>query len=107
MPARSKATGTPAIMEPNPSNATLDSLQVQERPSQRFLVRVTSIRKRLIDEDNLCEKYIVDLCRYAGVIPNDEAGQTQITVYQKKAGKGCAEETRIEIFDTQQHQEKI
>jgi hypothetical protein len=72
--------------------------QVQERSSQRFLVRVTSIRKRLLDEDNLCEKYHVDLCRYAGMLPGDEAGTTKIETTQRKALKAEEEQTIIEIF---------
>ena len=86
-------------LESNSSNATLDTKEVQGRFSQKFLVRVTSVRKRLLDEDNLCEKYHVDLCRYAGIIPCDEAEKVKIEVCQKKAGKEDAEETIIEIFE--------
>lgn len=67
--------------------------------SKRFLVRVTSIRSRLIDEDNLCEKYVVDCCRYAGLLPGDGPGQTRIEVSQRKAGKEESECTVVEIFD--------
>lgn len=66
--------------------------------SRRFLVRVTSIRRRLIDEDNLCEKYVVDCCRYAGLLPSDDPGQTRIEARQRKAGKEEAEGTLVEIF---------
>ena len=73
--------------------------QVQRPNRRRFLVRVTSVRKRLLDEDNLCEKYHVDLCRYAGVLLGDEAGTTKIETGQRKAEKGETERTVIEIFE--------
>lgn len=61
-------------------------------------MRVTSIRRRLIDEDNLCEKYAVDCCRYAGLLPGDGPGQTQIEIRQRKALKGEEEATLVEIY---------
>lgn len=88
-----------AKLESNLGNASLGAGEVQGRTGQKFLVRITSIRRRLLDEDNLCEKYHVDLCRYAGVIPDDEAGETKIEVCQKKAGKEEIERTVIEVYD--------
>lgn len=70
----------------------------KRRDTRRFLVRVTSVRRRLIDEDNLCEKYAVDCCRYAGLLPGDGPGQTKIEVIQRKASKEEEECTVIEIF---------
>lgn len=66
---------------------------------QRFLVRIKSRRKRLLDEDNLCEKFAVDCCRYAGLLPDDAPGETKIEISQEKVGKEEREETLIEIFD--------
>lgn len=75
----------------------------KERPkgedSKRFLVRVTSVRSRLIDEDNLCEKYVVDCCRYSGLLPGDGPRQTKIKATQREAQKGEEEHTVIEIFE--------
>ena len=88
-----------AKLESNPRDAALDAKEVQGRPSQKFLVRVTSLRRRLIDEDNLCEKYAVDLCRYAGILPSDEASQCKIEVCQEKVGKEKPEETIVEVFE--------
>ena len=88
-----------AKLESDFSNAALDKKKVQRRLGQKFLVRVTSVRKRLLDEDNLCEKYHVDLCRYAGILPCDEASQVKIEVCQKKAGKEDGEEIVIEVFE--------
>ena len=88
-----------AKLESDFGDAALDAEKVQGRFGQKFLVRVTSIRKRLLDEDNLCEKYHVDLCRYAGIIPCDEADKVKIEVCQKKAGKADEEKTVIEVFE--------
>jgi hypothetical protein len=60
---------------------------------------VTSLRRRLIDEDNLCEKYVVDCCRYAGLLPGDGPGTTEIKVRQKKVGSEAEECTVVEIFE--------
>lgn len=87
-------------LERNPRARTLGKSKAKDGNSKRLLVRVTSIRRRLIDEDNLCEKYVVDCCRYAGLLPGDGPGETKIEVGQRKAGKEEAEGTLIEIFDT-------
>ena len=84
-----------AKLESNPSHAPLEAKEVQRPIGERFLVSVTSVRKRLLDEDNLCEKYHVDLCRYAGVLPSDTPEQTSIKVSQRKCAKG--EEEKVEI----------
>lgn len=77
----------------------LGAKEVQGFTGQRFLVRVTSIRRRLLDTDNSCEKFHVDLLRYAGVIPDDTPDKIEIEVRQIKAGKGREEETVIEVFE--------
>jgi len=89
---------TAAKLERALGDGALGATQVQAATRQQFLVRVTSIRKRLLDVDNLCEKYHVDCCRYAGLLPTDAPDATQIEVRQRKAGKGEPEETIIEIF---------
>jgi len=75
--------------------------EVQEGTGGRVLVRFTSVRKRLLDEDNLCAKFHCDLLRYAGLISGDEPGKTSIKTTQRKAGKGEAEHTAIEIIDAE------
>ena len=92
-------TWTPAKLESSPGDAPLGKEEVQRPVGERFLIRVTSIRKRLLDEDNLCEKYHVDLCRYAGVLPDDAPGKVQIEVCQQKAAKGESEQVVIEVFN--------
>ena len=87
-----------AKLECSLGNAPLETKEVQRPTGQRFLVRITSHRKRLIDEDNLCEKYVVDLLRYSRVIPDDSPGVCKIEVSQTKVGKGQPEKTVIEVF---------
>lgn len=95
---QSGRAGTVAVVEPNSSDAALAPAQVQTSTGPRFLVRVKAFRKRLLDEDNLCEKYHVDLCRYCGALPGDEAGTAKIEVSQEKVGSKDKEFTRIEIY---------
>lgn len=86
-------------LERDSSDASLEKKKVQGRSGQKFLIRITSIRKRLIDEDNLCGKYHCDLCRYAsGGVFGDEAGKTKIEITQRKVEKGEEEKTLIEIY---------
>lgn len=90
-----KSTGVIAELERNISNGTLGQEKIQEPTRPKFFVRVTSFRRRLLDEDNLCEKYHVDLCRYSGALPSDSAKEARIKVNQKKVK--TQEEERVEI----------
>ena len=89
-----------AVVESDTSHAPLEAQKVQGQHSNRVLVRVTTRRKRLLDEDNLCEKYHVDLCRYAGVVSDDAPERTKIEVSQTKCRKGEPEEITIEVYQT-------
>jgi hypothetical protein len=87
-----------AAVERNSSHAPLETKEVQRRTDGRFLVRVESVRKRLADEDGLCEKYVLDCCRYAGLIPDDSPELCKVETSQRKAAKGEEEHTLIEII---------
>lgn len=91
-------TGQIAELERSVRAGTLGAVQVQKNAPRNVLVRVTAVRKRFVDEDNLCEKYHVDCCRYSGLIFGDSPATTRIEVRQEKAGKGGREYVRIEIF---------
>lgn len=60
----------------------------------RFAVRVVSFRARCIDDDNLCEKFVVDGLRYAGLIPDDRHSAARITTHQEACARS---EERTEI----------
>lgn len=87
-----------AELESNVVTRSLAAKKLQREAGGKFLVRVTSIRKKLLDEDNLCEKYHVDLLRYIGCLPCDSPDKCKIEVCQTKAAKGERERTIIEVF---------
>lgn len=66
--------------------------------SAQFWVRIESIRKRLLDPDNLCPKYHIDCLRYAGVLPDDTAETVRIETVQRKPKKGEEEGTLIHVW---------
>ena len=84
------------IVERHPRLWPLAEGAIEEGHPGRFLVRVTSFRRRLLDEDNLCEKYVVDCCRYAGLLPADDAGAAKIEVSQIQVRR--KEEERTEVL---------
>lgn len=87
-----------AELEPSHRPRNVGKGEAEKADPRRFLVRVTSVRRILLDEDNLCEKYLVDCCRYSGLLPGDRPGQTKIEVSQRKAEKGETERSIVEIF---------
>ena len=91
-------SGTPPELERSVGDGALGKVSVQAKPGGRFLIVVTAIRNRLLDEDNMCEKFHVDLLRYSGVIPQDSPGKAKIEVRQRKADPGEEERVIIEVF---------
>ena len=88
------------VLEQHSGDGGMGAVQVEGRLGKRLLVRVTATRTRLLDEDNLCEKYHVDLLRYAsGGALGDSPATTHIEVAQQKAGPGEPEEVRLEVFE--------
>lgn len=79
-------------------NAALGAGETQESHSIRYVVRVISVRIRLLDDDNLAEKYAVDFLRYCGAIPSDAPGKTKIEIFQRKIEKGEAEHTEVRVW---------
>lgn len=88
-----------AQLEQRPPVRAPRAIRTKAEDSKRFLVRITSVRSRLIDADNLCEKYLCDACRYSGAIPGDSPRTTEIEVAQRKVGKGEEEHTLVEIYE--------
>lgn len=84
-------------LERAPRPRPLATPQGQDGHPDRVLVRVVSHRRRLLDEDNLAEKYFVDCCRYAGLISGDSPGQAKIEVCQVKVATKADERTEILI----------
>lgn len=97
-PEKGKPDSLCPKLERRATTSTVGAKEAKTGNHGRVLVRVTSIRRRLLDEDNLCEKYVVDCCRYAGLLPEDSPSRTKIEVAQRKAAKGEPEATLVEIF---------
>lgn len=89
----------PTVVERAPVNAPLAKAKAKGRDSGKFFVRVTSRRRRLLDEDNLAAKWFVDCCRYAGLIPGDDPSQTSIETRQEKVRRREDECTVVEVFE--------
>lgn len=68
-------------------NEPLATTQGEAKGASRVHVRVTSFRSRLIDPDNIAAKYLVDCCRYAGLIVDDTAAQIEYSCCQIKCKK--------------------
>jgi hypothetical protein len=87
-----------AIAQQPARNEPLAQAQAEEGDTSRCLVRVTSYRSRLLDEDNLVAKYHIDALRYAGVLASDAPQHTHIECRQVKVHKGQTEGTLIEVI---------
>jgi hypothetical protein len=85
------------ILERGAGERPLATAQAQAGHSGKYLVRVVSFRCRLLDEDNLCEKYHVDGLRYAGLLPSDAPGCCRIETTQQKVRTKAEERTEITI----------
>jgi len=92
-----KRSGAAPLLESDSRDGALGAGRTKGKDTARFLVRVTSFRVRLLDEDNLCEKYHVDCCRYAGILPGDSPGQAQIQTGQQKVKSKDQERVEITI----------
>jgi hypothetical protein len=64
--------------------------------AKRF-VRITSLRARAVDPDNLCCKYLIDALRHTGILEDDTPDHIELTVAQKKVKHRREEKTLIEI----------
>lgn len=91
-----------AVPDPKPQCIVRhEPLATEEGPrpnTGRFIVRITSYRVRLLDPDDLCPKYLIDGCRYAGLIPGDS--ETEVDYErprQVKVGHKRDERTEITI----------
>lgn len=85
------------IVERHTSTGTLAKDEEQEIGAGRVHLRIVSIRKRLLDPDNLSVKWLIDCLRYSSIIRGDEPDKITLQVEQRKCAKGEAEATQIFI----------
>ena len=90
-------TGETAKLEQDTRHGTLAEKPIETRSTGRVHIRFVSVRKRLLDPDNICEKWTLDCLRYIGVIRGDEPDKITLETSQRKAAKGEAERTEITI----------
>jgi hypothetical protein len=90
--------GPAAELERSAEHGVSRPRKLEGRHSEFFLVRVTAVRKRLLDDDNACEKYHVDCLRYAGVIHSDARSTTRIKTAQRRCAEGESEKVIVEVF---------
>jgi len=59
----------------------------KEGGKTRLRVVVTSRRCRLLDPDNVCPKYVIDLLRYGGVLRDDSPDLIDLEIRQERVSK--------------------
>ncbi len=85
------------VVERDPRHGALAAPKAQASSAGKFFIRVVSYRRRLLDEDNLAEKYFVDCLRYSGLIPGDSPDRCRIVTTQEKVGSKEEERTEITV----------
>ncbi len=90
-------TGKDAFVERLTVNGALGSGQGKKGSPDRVHIRFVSVRKRLLDPDNLSEKWLLDCLRNCGAIDGDEPDKITLETTQRKAAKGEEEHTEITI----------
>jgi hypothetical protein len=69
----------------------------QTPDTRRYVCRFESVRRRLLDEDNLIPKWHCDFLRYCGAIHSDAPGACHIITTQRQALHGESEHVVITI----------
>ena len=104
--ANSKTACKPQATEPEPTlfDESLSEIEGKEGDPSRMLVCIESIRKKLLDKDNLYggAKFFCDFLRLSGVIREDTEKEIYLQVTQRKPKKGEAEKTVIEVWKRSQ-----
>ena len=90
-------TRTTAELERAFGNEPLAQSKGKKTNAGRFSVRFISVRKRLLDPDNLSCKWLLDSLRYASIISGDEPEKISLEVTQRKCRKDESEHTIIEV----------
>lgn len=84
--------------QPHPRDDTVAEAPRTQPDTRRCLVRLTSYRRRLLDERNLFDKYFVDALVDAGIIHDDSPQWAKIEVFQFLIGPHEVERTTICIY---------
>lgn len=79
-------------------DGALGKNQGEKANAGRLHIRFESVRKRLLDPDNIAEKWLLDALRFANIIQGDEPEKITLETTQRKCEKGEEEHTLIQIF---------
>ena len=86
-----------AELERVDGDAPLEAREGENGRAGRVHIRFVSVRKRLLDPDNLAEKWMLDCLRYCGAVPGDEPDKITLETTQRKTAAGEEEHTLIEV----------
>ena len=92
-----ESDGQIAKLERTACDEPLATGKGKKEASGRVHFKFVSVRKRLIDPDNVSVKWLLDCCRRIGLVAGDEHDKVTIETAQRKAEKGEEEHTLIEI----------
>lgn len=90
--------GPTAVVERSPKAKPLAANQIKAQGPERLRIVFVSVRKRLLDPDNVCEKWMLDALRFVGAICGDEPDKIALETTQRKARKGEVEHTEITVY---------
>ena len=92
-----ESDGQIAKLERTACDEPLATGKGKKEASGRVHFKFVSVRKRLIDPDNVSVKWLLDCCRRIGLVAGDEHDKVTIETAQRKAEKSEEEHTIIEI----------
>lgn len=79
-------TGLPvAQLERSNADELARTARGEGKGASRVVIRLTSYRKRLLDDDNHCQKLLVDSLRYSSQIHDDGPHATRIETAQEQS----------------------
>lgn len=90
-------TGATAKLERIAGDEPLAASKGEKEASGRVHFKFVSVRKRLIDPDNVSVKWLLDCCRRIGLVAGDEHDKITLETTQRRANKGEEEHTEITI----------
>jgi hypothetical protein len=92
-----QSDGQIAKLERAAGDELLAEIKGKKEASGRVHFKFVSVRKRLIDPDNVSVKWLLDCCRRIGLVAGDEHDKVTLETSQRKAAKGEEEHTQITI----------
>lgn len=96
-PSKARCLVSPKIEQPDSSHERLGKNQREVAYEGRCLVRVTSFRRRLLDEGNAWTKHFVDALVEADILRDDSPAFVKLETIQKQVAYAFEERTEIEI----------